>query len=348
MKKDIRKYDLPALTEVLSEMGEKPFRARQIYEWLWVKSATEFSDMTNLSKSLRQKLSEEFEILNVGVSKSQYSEDGTAKYVFELHDGAVVEGVLIPTPERATACISSQVGCSLSCKFCATGYMKRMRNLDAGEIYDQVVLVQQQSLELLGRTLTNIVFMGMGEPLLNYKNVLSAIDRITSPDGLHMSPKRITVSTAGIAKMIRKLAEDKVKFNLALSLHAANDAKRNTIMPINEQNSIDVLVDALNYFYQETHNKITFEYILLSGVNDSMEDARELVALCRRVPAKVNIIEYNPIDQADFSKTQIVERDAFINYLEKNRVTAKVRRSRGKDIDAACGQLANKTAEDHK
>jgi len=342
MKKDIRKYNVAQLTEALSEMGEKPYRARQIYEWLWVKSATDFESMTNLSKALRAKLVDSFVINDVAVAQAQYSEDGTAKYVFKLHDDAVVEGVLIPTPERATACISSQVGCSLSCKFCATGYMKRMRNLDAAEIYDQVVRINHQSMELLGRPLTNIVFMGMGEPLLNYKNVLAAIDRITSPDGLHMSPRRITLSTAGIAKMIIKLADDKVKFNLALSLHAANDVKRNTIMPINEQNNIEVLVDALNYFYRETRNKITFEYILLNGVNDTMEDARELAALCRRVPAKVNIIEYNPIDQAEFTKTQVNERDAFITYLERNRVTANVRKSRGKDIDAACGQLANK------
>ncbi len=342
MKKDIRKYNLEELTKVLSEMGEKPFRARQVYEWLWEKSATDFEMMTNLSKDLRLNLSASFDILNVSVAHAQYSVDGTSKSVFKLHDDALVEGVLIPTPDRATACISSQVGCSLSCKFCATGYMKRMRNLEAGEIYDQVVLINEQSLKVLNRPLTNIVFMGMGEPLLNYKNVLQAINRITSPDGLHMSPRRITVSTAGIAKMIRKLAEDKVKFNLALSLHAANDSKRNTIMPINEQNNIDVLVDALNYFYSETHNKITFEYILLEGVNDSIEDAKELLALCRKVPAKVNIIEYNPIEQADFEKTGRSERDAFINYLEKHRVTAKVRVSRGKDIDAACGQLANK------
>jgi len=342
MKKDIRKYNVAQLTEALSEMGEKPYRARQIYEWLWVKSATDFESMTNLSKALRTKLVDSFVINDVAVAQAQYSEDGTAKYIFKLHDDAVVEGVLIPTPDRATACISSQVGCSLSCKFCATGYMKRMRNLDAAEIYDQVVRINHQSMELLGRPLTNIVFMGMGEPLLNYKNVLAAIDRITSPDGLHMSPRRITLSTAGIAKMIIKLADDKVKFNLALSLHAANDVKRNTIMPINEQNNIEVLVDALNYFYRETRNKITFEYILLNGVNDTMEDARELAALCRRVPAKVNIIEYNPIDQAEFTKTQVNERDAFITYLERNRVTANVRKSRGKDIDAACGQLANK------
>jgi 23S rRNA (adenine2503-C2)-methyltransferase len=344
MKKDIRLMGAGELTAELVEMGERPFRAMQIYEWLWVKSAVDFDSMTNLSKSLRSLLQEHYEIKNAVMSQAQHSEDGTVKSIFRLQDGNLVEGVLIPTETRATACISSQVGCSLSCKFCATGYMKRMRNLDAGEIYDQVVLINQQSLDLLQRPLSNIVFMGMGEPLLNYRNVIQAIDHLTSPEGLDMSPKRITVSTAGIAKMIRKLADDKVKFNLALSLHAANDAKRDTIMPINEQNNIEALVDALNYFYAQTKNRITFEYILLRGVNDTLQDARELMALCRRVPARVNIIEYNPIDQADYVKTGTSEREAFIGFLEKHRVTAKVRRSRGKDIDAACGQLANKSA----
>jgi 23S rRNA (adenine2503-C2)-methyltransferase len=218
-----------------------------------------------------------------------------------------------------------------------------MRNLDPGEIYDQVVLLNQQSIaHLKDRPLSNIVFMGMGEPLLNYKNVMTAIDKITSPEGLNISPKRITVSTAGIAKMIQKLADDAVKFNLALSLHAANDEKRNTIMPINEQNNIEVLVEALNYFYEKTKGKITFEYVLLAGVNDGLEDAKELFELCKRVPAKVNIIEFNPIDQADFESTNLNERNLFIDFLEHHNVTAVVRRSRGKDIDAACGQLANK------
>lgn len=342
MKKDIRKLSLDELKTVVKSMGEKAFRAKQIYEWLWEKSATNISEMTNLSKALRERLEAEFEIRAVAVDQSQHSSDGTVKDAFKLYDDSIVEGVLIPTRDRSTACISSQVGCSLSCKFCATGYMKRVRNLEAGEIYDQVVLLNKQSLEVLERPLTNIVYMGMGEPLLNYKNVLQSIDRITATDGLNMSPKRITVSTAGIAKMIHKLAEDQVKFNLALSLHAANDEKRNTIMPINEQNNLEVLVTALNDFYEQTGNRITFEYILLSGVNDSLQDARELVALARRVPSKVNIIEFNPIDQADFEKTDFEASERFIEFLEKNRVTTVVRRSRGKDIDAACGQLANK------
>lgn len=342
MKQDIRLLDLPEITKALAEMQEPAFRARQIYAWLWQKSARSFDEMTNLSVSLRAKLKEQFDIRPVEVHKEQISKDGTVKSAFRLHDGHLIEGVLIPTDDRATACVSSQVGCSLTCKFCATGYMKRERNLDPAEIYDQVVLINQQALRTLGRPLTNIVFMGMGEPLLNYANVLKAIEHITSPEGLHISSKRITVSTAGIAKMIKKLGEDQVKFNLALSLHAANDEKRNTIMPINDTNNIPVLMEALNDFHDKTGNKITFEYILLDGVNDSLDDARELVGLCQLVPAKVNIIEYNPIEEATFNRSKRERRDAFTQFLERQRVTASIRKSRGKDIDAACGQLANK------
>lgn len=342
-KADIRLLEKDAIIAAFEAMNEKAFRGKQVYEWLWKKSATSFTDMTNLSKSLREKMTENFQLLPLALHQSQFSNDGTIKSTFKLHDGHLIEGVLIPTDNRSTACVSSQVGCSLSCKFCATGYMTRMRNLDPGEIYDQVVLLNKHSIQHLhDRPLSNIVFMGMGEPLLNYKNVMSAIDKITSPEGLNISPKRITVSTAGIAKMIKKLADDDVKFNLALSLHAANDAKRNTIMPINEQNNIEVLVEALNYFYEKTKGKITFEYVLLAGVNDGLDDAKELVELCKRVPAKVNIIEFNPIDQANFESTELLNRNQFVEYLEQHRVTAVVRRSRGKDIDAACGQLANK------
>lgn len=340
---DIRALTRDELIARLELLGEKPFRAKQIYEWLWQKSATDFDAMTNLSKELREKLKEHFVIHPVSVYKVQKSSDGTIKSAFQLYDKHIIEGVLIPTEDRATACVSSQVGCSLTCTFCATGYLKRERNLNADEIYDQVVLINRQAQESIGKNLSNIVFMGMGEPLLNYSNVLSAIDKITSEEGLNMSAKRITVSTAGIAKMIRKLADDKVKFNLALSLHAADDVKRNTIMPINEHNTIEALMDALNYFQQQCKGEITFEYILLEGVNDSLEDAQKLVALCKQVEGvKVNVIEYNKIENADFHKSDIPRREAFIAYLEKNKVIANVRRSRGKDIDAACGQLANK------
>ncbi|MCO5229965.1 MAG: 23S rRNA (adenine(2503)-C(2))-methyltransferase RlmN [Chitinophagales bacterium] len=341
--KDIRTLSLPELTLWFKEQGEPSFRAKQVYSWLWQKSVTDFNEMTNLSIGLRAKLQEHFIINLVKIHNEQFSNDGTIKSLFILHDTHLIEGVMIPADDRATACVSSQVGCSLSCKFCATGFLKRERNLEAAEIYDQVVLINQQAEKSLGRSLTNIVFMGMGEPLLNYSSVLQAIEKITSPEGLGMSPKRITVSTAGIAKMIKKLGDDQVKFNLALSLHAANDEKRDTIMAINEHNNIEALVEALNYFYEKTKNKITFEYILLNGVNDHIQDAQEIVALCRRVPAKVNILEYNKVEGADFTRTDAQRRDAFVNYLEKRGVTANIRKSRGKDIDAACGQLANKS-----
>lgn len=302
-----------------------------------------FADMTNLSKDLRQKLSETFTLPALTVDTTQYSSDGTIKSRFKTWDGHLVEGVLIPTTSRYTACVSSQIGCSLSCKFCATGYIDRKRNLDFDEIYDEVVLINKQCEAAHGKKLSNIVFMGMGEPLLNYKNVMRSIERITSPDGMAMSPRRITVSTAGVAKGIRQLGDDKVKFKLALSLHAATDAKRHEIMPINDTNNIKALVDALNYFYKQTGNEITFEYILFKNFNDSLKDADDLIKIYRQVPADlINIIEYNPIDFARFEKPEEEKVQAFMQYLEKHRVNVRLRRSRGKDIDAACGQLANK------
>mgnify|MGYP000476419442 CR=1 FL=1 len=342
-KKNIRELGLQEIEQYFESIGEKKFRSKQVYEWLWQKHALSFDDMTNLSKELRAKLADEFSFPALKVDATQYSADGTIKSRFKTFDGHLVEGVLIPTDERKTACVSSQIGCSLSCKFCATGYMDRKRNLDFDEIYDEVVLINQQSERVYDKKLTNIVFMGMGEPLLNYKNVLKAIDKITSPEGLGMSPKRITVSTAGVAKMIKQLGDDKVRFKLALSLHAANDAKRHEIMPINDTNDIKSLIEALNYFYKQTGNEITFEYILFKDFNDSIKDADELIKIYRQVPADlINIIEYNPIDLAAFAKPDEDTVEQFMKHLEKNRVNARLRRSRGKDIDAACGQLANK------
>lgn len=343
---DIRNLSKEQLIDQLEQLGEKPFRAKQIYEWLWKKSAVDFDNMTNLSKDLREKLKTHFVIHPISTYKVQKSNDGTIKTAFQLYDKHLIEGVLIPTEDRATACVSSQVGCSLTCSFCATGFLKRERNLSAAEIYDQVVLINQQANESIGRNLSNIVFMGMGEPLLNYSNVLTAIDKITAEDGLNMSAKRITVSTAGIAKMIKKLADDNVKFNLALSLHAADDEKRNTIMPINEQNNIEALIDALRYFQEKCKGEVTFEYILLDGVNDSIDDAKKLIAVCKQLDdVKINVIEYNKIDQADFHKSTVETREKFIDFLSKHKVIANVRKSRGKDIDAACGQLANKAVD---
>jgi len=342
-KINIRTLSQADIENYFEELREPKFRAKQVYEWLWQKPVQSFEDMTNLSKDLRQKLSDEFSLPGLIVDTVQKSDDGTIKTRFKTHDGHFIEGVLIPTATRFTACVSSQIGCSLSCKFCATGYMDRKRNLDFDEIYDQVAIINKQCEKENGKKLSNIVFMGMGEPLLNYKNVLKAIEKITSTDGMAMSPKRITVSTAGVVKGIRQLADDKVKFKLALSLHAANDLKRHEIMPINDTNNIKSLVDALNYFYKETGNEITFEYILFKNFNDSLKDADELIKIYRQVPADlINIIEYNPIDFAKYEKPDEEKVEAFIAYLGKNRVNARLRRSRGKDIDAACGQLANK------
>jgi len=340
---DIRSLTLPELKIKLTELGEKPFRANQVYEWLWKKSAHQFDEMSNLSKSLRQTLQQHFVINAIQVVDKQVSADRTIKSSFKLHDGHLIEGVLIPTEDRMTACVSSQVGCSLTCKFCATGKMERIRNLTPDEIYDQVVHIRNWANQHYQMPLTNIVFMGMGEPLLNYNNVLKSIEKITGEDGLHMASDRITVSTAGIAKMIKKLADDEVKFNLALSLHAANDTKRNQIMPINESNSLDEVLDALAYFKSKTKGKLTYEYIAFRNFNEDITDARELLAICKKVPAKINIIEYNPIGDGLFSKADSTKIDQFQKYLERNGVVATVRRSRGKDIDAACGQLANKS-----
>ncbi len=344
-KIDIRSLNLSGLQEHFVRLGEKSFRAKQVYEWLWKKSCFSFDEMSNISKELRTRLNEHFVINNVKIHSSQLSGDKTIKNSFILHDKHLIEGVLIPTPERITACVSSQVGCSLTCKFCATGYMERKRNLNADEIYDQVVLIDQQARENYNQPLTNIVYMGMGEPLLNYANVLKSIERITAEDGLNMAAKRITVSTAGIAKMIKKLGDDKVKFNLALSLHAANDVKRNEIMPINEQNSLKALAEALKYYYAKTKNPVTYEYIVFDGVNDNIEDATELVRFCRHLPCKVNIIEYNPIAFASYINAGEDKVEAFAAYLRKQGIITNVRRSRGKDIDAACGQLAIKENE---
>lgn len=315
----------------------------QVYEWLWKKNARDYENMSNLPADLRQRLAESFPLRPITVDTTQHSEDGTIKSRFRTHDGHLIEGVLIPTEKRYTACVSSQIGCSLTCAFCATGKMERKRNLDFTEIYDQVAILNEQCEQAYGQKLTNIVFMGMGEPLLNYGQVLKAINRITASDAMAMSPRRITVSTAGVSKMIRQLGDDQVRFNLALSLHAPNDKKRNEIMPINESNSIQQLIDALNYFYEKTKNDITLEYILFRDRNDSIQDAQELIQIYRKIPSHlINIIEYNPIDEARFEKPAEDKTRAFIDHLAKNRVNVRLRRSRGKDIDAACGQLANK------
>ena len=340
---NIRHVEVAEIERFIGRLGEKPFRVKQIVEWLWQKHAHSFDEMTNLSKELRKQLEETFTFPALTINTTQLSEDGTLKTRFKTFDDHMIEGVLIPTTLRKTACVSSQIGCSLSCKFCATGTMERKRNLSFDEIYDQVVYILQQSEATYDKHLSNIVFMGMGEPLMNYHNLLKAVERITSPEGLGMSAKRITVSTAGLVKQIRQLGDDNVKFKLAVSLHAANDKKRNEIMPINESNNIKSLIEALNYFYKKTGTEISFEYILFRDFNDTEKDAEELTKIYRQVPADlINVIEYNSVDNFGFDKPDEEGFERFVEILQKNRVNVRVRRSRGKDIDAACGQLANK------
>lgn len=344
MKKkiDIRQLSLEQLTDEIVKLGEKPYRAKQVHQWLWKKRAVDFDQMTNLSKSFRKLIENNFIINALVLSEAQISSDKTIKNAFLLADNSVIEGVLIPTKKRMTACVSVQVGCSLDCAFCATGKLKRVRNLNADEIYDQVVMINDQSQKEYSIPISNIVYMGMGEPLLNYKNVLLSVDRITSEDGLGMSAKRITISTAGIHKKIIRLADDKVKFNLALSLHAANDEKRNKIMPINESNSLNSLKEAMIYFSEMTGTRPTLEYIIFKDFNDEISDAEELVQFAKSFPSKINIIEYNSIDDGKYQQATVKKVDAFANYLESKNLIVNIRRSRGKDIDAACGQLANK------
>lgn len=343
LQKNIRNLSQEELTAWFLDRGEKKYRATQVWEWIWKKQARSIDEMSNISKELREEMKSEFSLPALSLFTTQYSTDGTIKAGFKTFDGNLMEGVLIPAEERQTACVSSQVGCSLNCRFCATGFLERKRNLHFDEIYDQAVWLNELALERHGKKLSNIVYMGMGEPLLNYNNVLKSIERLTAHDGLGMSARRITVSTSGISKMIRKLGDDGVRFHLALSLHAATNAKRSIIMPFNEKDPIESLEDALNYFYTKTKNDITFEYILFKDFNDSLKDAEELVKICRRVPARlVNVIEYNPIDNAAWQKPDRDTVQRFMDYLAAHRVNTRLRLSRGKDIDAACGQLANK------
>ena len=342
-KKDIRKLTLEEIQDFFVSIGDKPFRAKQVYEWLWKKSAKDFDQMTNISLPTRELLKEHFAINHIKVDEMQRSSDGTIKNAVKLHDGMIVESVLIPTESRITACISSQVGCSLDCNFCATARLKRMRNLNADEIYDQVVAIKEEGELYFDRPLTNIVYMGMGEPLLNYKNVLESIDKITSPEGLGMSPKRITLSTVGIPKMINQLADDEVKFNLAVSLHSAIDETRSRMMPINDKSNLAELAESLQYWHRKTGRKVTFEYVVWKDINDNEQHARALAKYCGKVASKVNIIEYNPIDDGEYQQADPAALDMYKRILEEKGVIVNVRRSRGKDIDAACGQLANKS-----
>lgn len=341
-KKDIRALSKEELRLFFAEHGDKAFRGSQVYEWLWAKSVRDFNGMTNLSKATREMLEANFVINHIAVDNMQRSKDGTIKNAIKLHDSLIVESVLIPSKKRTTACVSSQVGCSLDCNFCATAKLKKMRNLNADEIYDQVVEIDKQSKLYHDRPLSNIVFMGMGEPLLNYKNVMDAIEKITSEEGLGMSSKRITLSTVGIPKMIKRMADEEVKFNLAVSLHSAIDSVRSALMPINDSSNLAELLESLQYWYAKTKKKVTFEYVVFKNHNDKEKDIYALIDYCNKVPSKVNLISYNTIGEEEFQTADRSVIDLYVRKLEANGIVVNIRRSRGDDIDAACGQLANK------
>jgi 23S rRNA (adenine2503-C2)-methyltransferase len=339
---NIRNLTLEELEKFFAEHGAERFRTKQVYDWLWKKTARSFDQMTNISLKTRELLKEHFGLNAVEINTTQKSEDGTIKMSFRLFDGHIVEGVLIPSGDRMTACISSQVGCNLACKFCATGMIRYIRNLNFDEIFDQVAIIAETARKEYDNALTHIVYMGMGEPMLNYHNVLKSVEKITSPDGLGMSPQRITVSTVGIASMIRQLGKDKVKFNLALSLHSAINEKRNQIIPYNLRNTLEDLTEAVKEFHQATKTRITLEYVMLRGFNDTVTDARALAEFCKNFPVKINLIQYNPVENVPYEDSGIERTEAFKAFLEKKNLVVNIRRSRGKDIDAACGQLANK------
>ena len=339
---DIRSISFDKLNNFIQKNNFPSYRSNQIFNWINKSTLRSFDDMTNIPKSLVKLLKENFVINITNILSKQVSNDSTIKFAIKLHDNLVVESVLIPSGNRVTACVSSQVGCSLDCGFCATSKLLRMRNLHSYEIFDQIMILNSQSLKNYSLPISNIVFMGMGEPLLNYKNVIEAIKLITSEDGIKISNKKITLSTSGISKMIIKMSDDNIKFNLAVSLHSAVEETRNMIMPFSKSFPLDKLINSLDYWYKKTKRKVTLEYLIWKGINDDLEHIEALVKICKRIPSKVNLIEYNSIDSPTFKKADDFWVDNYLKILKKNKIPVSVRRSRGKDINAACGQLANK------
>ena len=339
---DIRSISFDKLNNFIQRNNFPSYRSNQIFNWINKSTLRSFDDMTNIPKSLVKLLKENFVINITSILSKQVSNDSTIKFAIKLHDNLVVESVLIPSGNRVTACVSSQVGCSLDCGFCATSKLLRMRNLHSYEIFDQIMILNSQSLKNYSLPISNIVFMGMGEPLLNYKNVIESIKLITSEDGIKISNKKITLSTSGISKMIIKMSDDNIKFNLAVSLHSAVEETRNMIMPFSKSFPLDKLMNSLDYWYKKTKRKVTFEYLIWKGINDDLDHIEALVKICKRIPSKVNLIEYNSIDSPTFKKADDFWLDNYLKILKKNKIPVSVRRSRGKDINAACCQLANK------
>ncbi len=337
-KQNLLGYTRQELEDTMVSLGDKSYRGRQLFKWLYGDRQYDFSLMTDLSKEMRSKLDEQFEFRGLTMARSQVSADGTRKFLFELEDGSPLETVLIPDEEgRKTVCVSSQVGCALKCGFCATGTMGFMRNLTVGEIVGQLVYIRD---EFGADAFTNIVFMGMGEPMLNYENVIEAVRIISAPSGLAISAKKVTISTSGVSPKIKKLADSSLKARLAVSLHAATQEKRVKIMPVAETFHLDKLMEAIKYYTDKTGYRVTFEYILFDNFNDTMEDVLALSKLIRGIPCKINLLAYNPVEGLDFDRPSDEKVDWFGRELYPRAPAVTVRKSRGRDIDAACGQLA--------
>lgn len=339
---DIKSLTLEELTREMAALGEKGFRAKQIYEWMHVKLAESFEEMSNLSKDLRNRCKEHFQYTTLEIVQVQESRiDGTRKYLFRLKDGNVVESVWMKYKHGNSVCISSQVGCRMGCRFCASTLDGLERNLLPSEMLEQIYAITRHT----GERVSNVVVMGTGEPMDNYDHLLTFLRLLTGEGGLHISQRNVTVSTCGLVPQMRRLAEEKLQITLALSLHATTDEKRKQLMPIANRYSIKELMDACAYYFEQTGRRITFEYSLVGGVNDRDEDATELIALARPLNCHINLIPVNPIKERDYVQSENERIQAFKNKLERNHINVTVRREMGRDIDGACGQLRRKFIE---
>lgn len=340
--KNIKEYDLKELKEELTKIGEKPFRAEQIFKWLYQEKVKEFGEMTNLSLELRKKLEENYTICNYKILKKQESKDGTIKYLFDVLDGNAIETVLMSYHHGYSICVSSQIGCKMGCKFCASTGINFVRDLTSGEIVEQILAVEQDT----GFRISNVVFMGIGEPLNNYDNVINAIKIINNPKGLNIGARHISISTSGLVPRIYKLAEENIQCTLSISLHATNDEKRSSMMPINNAFNIAELMEACKYYIEKTHRRISFEYALAKDNNDNLEDAKELVKLLKGMLCHVNLIPINKIENGQYTKSSNENIMKFRDYLNDHGIVATIRRELGSDIDAACGQLRRKNLKE--
>ena len=335
-KTDIKSLNLLQLQELFADMGEKAFRAKQMYEWMHKKLVKSFDEMSNLSKDFREKCKEQFEFTAPEIVRVQESKlDGTRKYLLQLADGNVVESVWMKYKHGNSVCISSQVGCRMGCRFCASTLDGLERNLLPSEMLEQIYTISRHT----GERVSNVVVMGSGEPMDNYDNLLQFLRLLTDENGLHISARNVTVSTCGLVPNMKRLAEEQLQITLALSLHATTDDKRKKLMPIANRYSIEELMEACRYYFEQTGRRITFEYSLVGGVNDTKEDAQELIALAAPLNCHVNLIPVNPIKERDFVQSDMSHIQAFKNRLEKNKINVTIRREMGRDIDGACGQL---------